>query len=136
MHAIGTAARMSGVAVETIRFYERAGVLPPAARSASGRRLYDAEAVARLRFVRRCRDLGISLDGVRTLMTLADDRRACGDVKAIGEHHLSAIRARIASLRRLETEMVELIRPCDGGPTECPALRTLFADRNAYTSPA
>lgn len=128
MHAIGTAARMSGVAVETIRFYERAGVLPPAARSASGRRLYDAEAVARLRFVRRCRDLAIPLVEVRRLLALPGDRGACGSVKALGMRQLDDVRARIADLRGLEAALAELIRPCDGVRDDCPALHALFAD--------
>ena len=136
MHPIGAAARLSGVNIETIRYYERDGVLPPALRSRSGRRLYDADGVARLRFVRRCRDLGIPLDDVRTLLALSDDRRACGDVKAIGERHLGEVRAKITDLRRLEAALVELIEPCDTLQSGCPALRTLFADQPAHTSPA
>lgn len=128
MQSIGSAARASGVGIETIRYYEREGVLPPAPRSGSGRRLYDAAAVSRLRFVKRCRDLGIPLADVRTLLALSDNRNACGDVKAIGEGHLAAVRAKIDDLRRLEGALVELIAPCDQRQTGCPALRALFAD--------
>lgn len=127
MHPIGTAARMSGVHIETIRYYERGGLLPAAARSPSGRRLYDAEAIARLRFVRRCRDLGIPLGDVRTLLALARDRQSCGDVMVIGERQLAAVRARIAELRRLEEALTDLIEPCEPDRTDCPALRALFA---------
>lgn len=127
MHPIGTAARRSGVRIETIRYYERDGLLPAAARSPSGRRLYDTEAIARLRFVKRCRDLGIPLGDIRLLLALARDPQACGDVKAIGERQVAEIRARIADLRRLEAALVELVEPCEPDRTDCPALQVLYA---------
>ena len=68
MLPIGDAARQSGVTIETIRYYEREGVVPPPDRSASGRRLYDAAGIARLRFIKRCRDLGFSLSVTKTLL--------------------------------------------------------------------
>jgi len=109
MYAIGVAARRSGVAIETIRYYERRGIVPLPDRAASGRRLYDDAAVARLRFVRRCRDLGFSLDDVRTLFALADgEPAACGAVRSLGERHLDEVRSRIADLRRLEAALEEL----------------------------
>src|SRR3546814_13574771 len=100
MYAIGEAARKSGVTVETIRYYERERIVPPPDRSASGRRLYDPAGVARLRFVRRCRDLGLSIAAIRTLLVLRyEGANACSDVQAISERHMGEIRRRHADLR-------------------------------------
>lgn len=126
---IGEAARRSGVTIETIRYYEREGIVPVAERSANGRRRYDAKAVARLRFVKRCRDLGFSISEVKALMSLASDQSAnCAKVKRIGEDHLGDVRGKIADLKRLETALVELLSHCEAGRTDCPMLKELFAD--------
>src|SRR3546814_1278083 len=104
MHSIGEAARQSGVTVETIRYYERERIVPPPDRSASGRRLYDPAGIMRLRFVRRCRDLGLSIADIRTLLVFCEEGgNACSDVQAISERHLDEIRSRIADLSRLES---------------------------------
>jgi MerR family mercuric resistance operon transcriptional regulator len=129
MYSIGEASRRSGVNVETIRYYERRGVVRPPVRSASGRRLYDSDGIARLRFVRRCRDLGFPIERIRALLALPiDDRAGCRDVKAIGEEHLREVRSRIADLRRLETVLAGLIAECGQGGPQCPALQQLFDD--------
>ena len=128
MHSIGEASKASGVTVETIRYYERTGVVPPPVRAASGRRLYDDAGITRLRFVRRCRDLGFPLDDVRTLLALADgESSACGEVTALGRRHLGDVRARIADLQRLEAALIDLLADCERGQSRCPALRRLFA---------
>jgi DNA-binding transcriptional MerR regulator len=132
MQAIGTAARLSGVHIETIRYYERAGILPEAERAASGRRLYDAAAIARLRFVKRCRDLGFSLADIRSLLALVSGQEssegACEQVRRIGIEHLSDVRAKLADLAQLESALTALLHQCDSDRTECPALRQLFDD--------
>ena len=126
---IGEAAKRSGVAVETIRYYEREGIVPVAERSANGRRRYDANAVARLRFVRRCRDLGFSISEVRALILLASDEPAdCAKAQRIGEDHLGDVRSKIADLKRLESALVELLSHCEAGSADCPMLKELFAD--------
>lgn len=128
MHSIGAAARLSGVPIETIRYYERIGVVPPPERAASGRRLYDDEGIVRLRFVRRCRELGLPLDDVRTLLALAaGESGVCKEVRVLGERHLRGVRARMADLQRLEVALVGLLADCERGETDCPALRRLFA---------
>lgn len=129
MHSIGEASRQSGVTIETIRYYERAGLVPHPARSAAGRRLYDGAGIARLRFVKRCRDLGFSIPEIRTLLALSNEPgAACGDVKAIGEHHLREVRDKIADLTRLEAALADLIAACGRENVQCPALGRLFAD--------
>jgi MerR family mercuric resistance operon transcriptional regulator len=85
MFAIGEASRQSGVGIETIRYYEREGIVPKAERTASGRRVYCRDAIARLRFIRRCRDHGFSIADSRTLMALRKDNdTACAEAMEVG----------------------------------------------------
>ncbi|MPZ12078.1 MAG: MerR family DNA-binding protein [Kiloniellaceae bacterium] len=129
MHPIGEVARRSGVTIETIRYYEREGVVPLPDRSASGRRLYDSAGIARLRFVKRCRDLGFPIEDIRALLALSKgDSKACSDVKLIGERHLRDVRDKIADLTRLEAALADLVAECDEQRPHCPVLRQLFAD--------
>lgn len=129
MYPIGEAARRSGVAIETIRYYEREGVVPLPDRAASGRRLYDRAGIARLRFVKRCRDLGFSLEDIRVLLALSKPGfQACSDVKRLGERHLRDVREKIADLTRLEAALAEMVAECGEQKPECPLLRQLFAD--------
>ena len=126
MPSIGEAARSSAVTVETIRYYERAGVVPGAQRSQSGRRVYDAAGIARLRLIKRCRDLGFSLAGARALLALSNNSDApCGDLKTIAQGHLAEVGRKIRALRDLEAALGELVRECAEGNTACPALRAL-----------
>ncbi|MFQ5565218.1 MAG: MerR family transcriptional regulator [Paracoccaceae bacterium] len=126
MPSIGEAARGSGVPVETIRYYERVGVVPGPPRSASGRRVYDAAGIARLRLIKHCRDLGFSLADARALLALSENSDApCGEVKVIAEDHLAEVGRKIRALRDLESALAELVRECAEGNTACPALRAL-----------
>lgn len=127
--SIGEAARQCGIAIETIRYYEREGILPAAERSANGRRRYRTEAIMRLRFVKRCRDLGFSILEVRALLSLAsDDDANCTKAQSIGEAHLDAVRSKIVDLKHLESALVELLAHCETGRSDCPMLKELFAD--------
>ena len=115
---IGDLSRETGIKVVTIRYFERAGLLPAPARSDSGQRLYGTEAVARLRFVRRTRDLGFSHDQIRGLIELAQRRGAdCGDVDAIAARHLADVERRISDLQDLAAELRATLAACRGtGP--------------------
>lgn len=129
MEAIGEAAKLSGVNIETIRYYEREGIVPVAERSANGRRLYDSASISRLRFIRRCRDLGFPISAVRALLELSDDdSQQCEDVRAVSERHLLHVRARLADLRELEAALAELVRSCVDAQSGCPTLKQLFTD--------
>ena len=113
---IGDLAARAGVTAEAIRYYEREGVIPPAPRGGAGRyRLYGAADAERLRFVRRARDLGFSLDEVRELLALAadDPDRPCGDVNRIARTHLAQVEAKLAQLTALRAELHRLITACD-----------------------
>ncbi len=129
MVPIGEAARQSGVHVETIRYYEREGIIPPPGRAASGRRLFAPEDVARLRFIRRCRSLGFSIADIRALMGLGGAEGAsCAEIGAIGRAQLEQVRARMAELARLEAALAELVAECREGRTACPMLEGLMRE--------
>lgn len=124
---IGTLARLSGVHIETIRYYERVGLLPKVARSGGGYRQYRASDASRLRFVRRSRDLGFSLDEVRRLLDLSDQKaKSCRRVQEIASKHLVEVRAKIGDLAKMEAVLSRLVSACaDGEVVKCPLLETL-----------
>src|SRR5258708_24891022 len=110
---IGVLSRQSGVNIETVRYYERAGLLAKPARSLGGYRLYQSGDIDRLRFIRRARDLGFSLDEVRRLLDLADRKsRSCRRVHDIAVEHLAEVRAKIADLQRMERVLGTMVKAC------------------------
>lgn len=125
---IGALSARSGVNIETIRYYEKIGVMPSPTRSASGYRIYGPEHVRRLHFVRRGRELGFGLDELRGLLRLVDGHTyTCEEVHALTVEHLTNIRQKIADLRRLERVMSDMAAQCtrDQVP-ECPIIDALF----------
>lgn len=117
--SIGDLAGRAGCRVETVRYYEREGLMPEPPRSDGGHRVYDGDDMKRLSFIRRARELGFSLDQVRSLLGLADSRDfTCGDVKAITVSHRDDVRKKIADLRRLDRALVELAEQCEGGEAQ------------------
>src|SRR5215467_10978770 len=127
--SIGELSMATGVNIETIRYYERVGVISHPPRTRSGRRVYTPENRRQLSFVRRARELGFSLDEIRTMLALGGARRlSCGEVKRLALTHLDDIRQRIGDLRRLETTLATTVRRCRGGTApECPLLDDLMA---------
>jgi MerR family mercuric resistance operon transcriptional regulator len=104
--SIGILSERSGANVETIRYYEKIGVMPIPARSAAGYRIYDLDHLRRLHFVRRGRELGFSLDELRGLLHLVDGHAyTCGEVYELAIRHLADIRQKIRDLRRLESDV-------------------------------
>lgn len=129
MQPIGNVSKITGVNIETIRYYERIGIIPAPQRSAAGRREFSQSDIGLLRFVKRSRDLGFSITDIRSLMQVADQPdTCCTDVLALSQHHLAEIRAKIADLQRLENALNELSAHCDTGNTDCPMLDRLMAD--------
>ncbi|MEQ8249572.1 MAG: helix-turn-helix domain-containing protein [Alphaproteobacteria bacterium] len=124
----GQLARRTSCNIETIRYYEKIGLLPEPRRSSGGHRLYDDPAAARLTFVLRSRELGFSLDQVRELLLLADrENDSCEQVKAITLNHVVDIRKRIVDLRKMERVLKELAGRCDAGVVpECPIVHSLM----------
>jgi len=125
---IGALSRATGVNIETVRYYERIGILPPPPRSAGGHRLYGVEHMKRLAFVRRSRELGFSLQEVRGLLGLVDGGAGtCDQVKTVTLDHLDDVRRRIADLRRMERVLRGMAATCEGGAIpDCPIIDTLF----------
>ena len=117
----GRLAAAAGCKAETIRFYEKIGLLPAPRRTASNYRTYAPEQVARLRFIRRARDLGFSVEEVRALLELADEReRECSEVDALAQKHLIEVERKIADLQSLAGELRDIIGQCRGGTiAEC-----------------
>lgn len=129
MVLIGEASRQSGVAIETIRYYEREGILPAPRRAMNGRRLYAPADIALLRFVRRCRELGFSIADIRVLLSLRQGGLGtCDQVRRLSEENLQDVRRKIDDLKKMEKALNQLIIDCEAGGPDCPALSTLFAE--------
>ncbi len=126
--AIGALAERTGCKVETIRYYERIGILPEPARNLGGQRRYADWHLKRLNFVRRARDLGFTLDDVRGLLRLVDEQgHSCAEVEAMAHRHLDAVRTRLADLRAMEAVLKETVARCAGGAVpDCPIIEALF----------
>ena len=136
MHRIGAAARQSGVSPANIRYYEKEGLLSPGARGDNSYRLYSAADVHRLRFVRLCRAMDMSLDEVRTLLALDGQRpEDCRAASQTVEAHLQHVRQRLGELRVLERELRQLKTLCDGRPGACNLIATLHAQADAELPP-
>lgn len=126
-------AQRTGCNLETVRYYEKVGLLPPPPRTRAGYRNYDATHERRVRFILRARELGFALEEIRELLHLADERdQPCADVRAVAAAHLDDVRAKIADLRRMERVLKDVVAQCGNGTQpECPLIETLFRDRTA-----
>lgn len=120
----GELARATGCNIETIRYYEKTGMLPDPPRTGAGYRVYSAGHVARLRFILRARELGFSMEDIRGLLGLEDGTApTCSEVKERTERHLADVRAKIADLRRIETVLSATAARCSGEEVpDCPVL--------------
>ncbi len=126
--AIGQMAKQADVNVETIRYYERRGLLPAPPRNESGYRQYSREDLRRIRFIRRAKELGFTLQEIMELLSLKmEPGTACGDVKKRVDSKIVDIETRIESLKRMKAVLANLSRMCIGnGPaSQCPILDAL-----------
>jgi MerR family mercuric resistance operon transcriptional regulator len=122
---IGALARVSGVGVETVRFYQRRGLLAEPGRPVGGVRRYGDEAIARLGFIRRAQEVGFSLDEVATLLKLGETPN-CRGARALAAQKLDLVEARLRSLERMKRALRGLIAQCDaGGERRCPIIESL-----------
>ena len=130
---IGALARQTGVNIETIRYYEKIDLMQAPPRTRGGHRSYGPEHVERLRFIRRARDLGFAIEGVRALLTLSGGAAgSCAQAREIAAAHLAAVRAKREDLAKLEGVLSETIAQCDARCCEgeapiCPVLEVLEA---------
>ena len=135
---IGKIARRAGLGIETVRFYEKEGLLHEPQRSEANYRLYPEEEVARLNFIRRAKELGFSLREIRELLQLHDDPHATkGEVREKTEAKIEDIRKKIADLSRMLAALETLVDTCDGhGPVvECPILKALAGPEDDDPTP-
>lgn len=124
---IGEAANASGVSAKMIRYYEQIDLIPPAGRTEAGYRIYDEDAIATLRFIRRARDLGFSVDEMAALLALwRDKNRASAEVKRIAEDHVADIERRIRELQGMANTLRHLASHCHGDHRpDCPILEDI-----------
>lgn len=132
MVTIGALSKQTGCHIETVRYYERIGVLFKPPRTEGGHRLYGREHIKRLLFVRRSRELGFSLGEIRTLLKLVDGKQyRCWEVKALMEEHLGDIKKKISDLKRLQKTLADISSQCEGGMVpECPIIDALFEEKH------
>lgn len=122
---IGQLAERSGVGVETIRFYERKGLITQPRRPASGYRKYDDQTAERIRFVQQAQELGFTLSEIKQLLSLrVDPGTSCADVRAKATEKIAGIDEKLVTLRKMRGALVEITKTCSGaGPTsDCPIL--------------
>lgn len=128
---IGKAAEAAGVSAKMIRYYEDIGLIDPAARTESGYRVYSDTDVHMLRFIRRSRDLGFSIEQIGKLITLWKDRsRASAEVKALALEHIAELRAKIEKLDAMAQTLEHLAETCHGdGRPDCPILEDIASGK-------
>lgn len=139
MLTVGKVAKSAAVSADTVRFYEKEGLLTPARKSAAGYRLYGDDTVRRLRFIKHAQDCGFSLAEVRELLTLrAAEDACCTDVKGVAVHKKLLIESKIRTLQAMSQALSELIAQCDGGqlPLDaCPILAALDTSMPRWPAP-
>jgi Cd(II)/Pb(II)-responsive transcriptional regulator len=134
---IGALAQRLQCQTETIRFYEREGLLPPPARSGGNYRLYGTPQLERLAFIRRCRSLDMTLDEIRVLLQLRDKpAQNCREVNTVLDEHIQHVTERIAQLRALQRQLRDLQQLCAKEPDGCGILKELARDTRAARPPA
>lgn len=132
---MGELAERSGVGIETVRYYERIGLMPEPPRRESGYREYSPEAVVRLRFIRRAKELGFTLRQIEQLLSIALDGDVnCHEVREHAQTKLHEVDRKIADLRRIRDSLARLVDACNGGGSEnvCPVVEALNGDNNEH----
>ncbi len=129
---IGQLARLAKVSVQTLRFYERKGLLPPPPRRPSGYREYPLETVETVRFIHRAQELGFTLREIKELLDLQKvPRSTCGDVVAVAQRKIQEIKEKISDLRAMQTALSKLLTQCKGDAPilQCPIIAALAGKR-------
>lgn len=126
---IGALSKRSSVHIETIRYYEREGLIPAPPRTPGGHRSYGEDHVRRLTFIRRTRELGFTVEEIRGLLQLVDGGDyTCEEVKEITIRHAEDVKTKIADLRKMESVLRKMASQCAGGSVpECPIIETLYS---------
>ena len=133
---IGHVARHAGVGIETVRFYEREGLLEKPDRTTSGYRQYDQEVINRLRFIKRAKELGFTLKEIKELLSLkVDPNTTCAEVKSRAEEKIDDIANKIRTLQNMKKALVKLTKECSGSSSssECSILEALDKENHDET---
>jgi MerR family mercuric resistance operon transcriptional regulator len=133
----GELAKRTECNIETIRYYEQVGLLPPPPRSAGGHRLYGRDLIKRLIFIRRGRDLGFTIEEIRKLLGLVDGQiYTCAEIEALATEHIGDIRKKISDLRKLMRVLETMASRCSKGKVpECPIIDALFDPKTQLSLP-
>ena len=131
-YAIGLMSKKTGVNIETIRYYEKIGILPKPDRTSGGNRQYDHSQLKRLFFIRRSRDLGFNIKEIRTLFEMVDRKDfTCEEMHNVALKHLETLRDKITGLKKLEADLMVMVADCNNGDVpDCPIVDTLFNTNN------
>ena len=126
---IGEMSRQTGVGIETIRYFEKIGIMPVPGRSEGGNRRYNTDHLQRLFFINRCRQIGFSQKEIKALLSMVDDKGVtCAEVHNITTEHIADIRKKIRDLTKLEKVLTKMANECSRGDIpDCPIIETLFA---------
>lgn len=126
---IGELSRQTGVGIETIRYFEKIGMMPVPGRSEGGNRRYNTDHLQRLFFINRCRQIGFSQKEIKALLSMVDDKGVtCAEVHNITTEHIADIRKKIRDLTKLEKVLTKMANECSRGDIpDCPIIETLFA---------
>ncbi len=130
--SIGELSKQTGCKIETIRYYEKIGIMPIPSRGTGGHRIYVFEHVKRLLFIRRGRELGFSLQSIRDLLHLADRKTtSCKKVRNITTAHLEEVQGKINDLKSMEKVLADLVKRCKGRTIpDCPIIESLMGDNS------
>ena len=125
----GELSRQTGVGIETIRYFEKIGIMPVPGRSEGGNRRYNTDHLQRLFFINRCRQIGFSQKEIKALLSMVDDKGVtCAEVHNITTEHIADIRKKIRDLTKLEKVLTKMANECSRGDIpDCPIIETLFA---------
>jgi MerR family mercuric resistance operon transcriptional regulator len=125
----GELAKLTAVKGETIRYYEKCGLLKAPARSSGGHRIYSEDHAKQLTFIRRCRELGFAISEIDSLISLGNiGEKSCQQVQQVTTDHLSDVHEKIKDLKKIERTLKDLIKQCEGNTTPaCPIIETLFS---------
>ena len=130
----GQLAKRTGCNIETVRYYEKVGLLPEPARSDAGYRLYTEEDERRLGFILRAKELGFNSEGVRNLLTISDTGHSTrAEVKALTESHIEEIAQKVKDLQKMKKRLEEISSHCDGSMAsakDCPIMTNLYAGKS------
>ncbi len=136
-YKIGELSKLTGCNIETLRYYEREGLLPPPPRGNNGYRYYPKDSVSRVNFILHAKGLGFSLTDIAELLSIQVDKQSatCGDVKEIAEHKLATIARKIRELEKMYQALEKVAAACDGSSASaehCSILQALASDETAW----